>query len=280
MLGARILTVVIGLPAVVAIFLLVPPWGTLILFAALVLGGVYEATSLLYPAFAKSLDVTFEPQVVKRTAWCTALSAAVLFVLAACFPDMALAWCAVGMIVGLSASILCASGVPKAMAYIVGCVFAGLYVAVPVYSWWRLFLYGEQARYLFLVMAMIMASDTGAYFAGRAFGRTKIAPAYSPKKTLEGLVGGLVAGLAGGWCVIAGYGDMQLSPLWLMCAGPLVILAGVIGDLVESVLKRFASVKDSGRIFPGHGGVLDRMDSLLFAGPVLWILLSLRELII
>lgn len=120
----------------------------------------------------------------------------------------------------------------------------------------------EWALYLFLIVA---AADVGAYFAGRRFGRVKLALRVSPGKTWEGLIGGMmlvaVVGLAGAWWF--GVSWQGLLPLVLAVAG-----ISVVGDLGISMLKRSAGLKDTGNLFPGHGGVLDRIDSLLAAIPL------------
>lgn len=120
--------------------------------------------------------------------------------------------------------------------------------------------------YFFLVL---MGSDTGAYFAGRAFGKHKLAPAISPGKTVEGLIGGLVAAAA--FAAIATFSffpelPYQYSvPLAMVMAG-----VGMLGDLAESAMKRGAKTKDAASILPGHGGLLDRLDSLLLNAPILY----------
>ncbi len=122
---------------------------------------------------------------------------------------------------------------------------------------------------LTLLLAIIMTADTLAFAAGSAFGRHKLAPRISPGKTVEGLGGGLVGGVIGA-LVVQRLGLAEV-PVWHAVAlGALVAGAGVLGDLVESLLKRWAGVKDSGSLFPGHGGMLDRLDSLLFGAPVLY----------
>ncbi|AZQ09838.1 phosphatidate cytidylyltransferase [Shewanella khirikhana] len=119
---------------------------------------------------------------------------------------------------------------------------------------------------VFLVMLVVWAADSGAYFAGKALGRTKLAPNVSPAKTIEGLVGGLITTMI----VVAIV--MTLSPqqeMGLVIAVTLfTALASALGDLSESMFKRVANIKDSGTILPGHGGVLDRIDSLTAALPV------------
>lgn len=120
-----------------------------------------------------------------------------------------------------------------------------------------------------LLLAVIVVSDSAQYYCGRAFGRRPLAPTISPKKTVEGAIGGLVFGTAatmiGGQYVFA-------SPFWLLALlGAAISLLGMVGDLFESLLKRSADVKDSSNLIPGHGGVLDRIDSWLFAAPVYYV---------
>jgi len=108
-------------------------------------------------------------------------------------------------------------------------------------------------------LAIVWATDIGAYFAGRAIGGPKLAPVISPNKTWAGLGGGMVAAAIVG-CLIARLGHLPTSTCWL---APLLAVAAQIGDLIESGMKRHAGVKDSGRILPGHGGLLDRIDGML-----------------
>ena len=119
------------------------------------------------------------------------------------------------------------------------------------------------------LLAVVFAGDTGAYYVGKAMGRHKLSPHVSPGKTVEGAAGGLAANLViGGWFKQYWFPELSWG-LWValvLCMG----ILGQVGDLVESVLKRSVIVKDSGRLLPGHGGVLDRIDALLFASPLLY----------
>ena len=123
------------------------------------------------------------------------------------------------------------------------------------------------ALWLLFLTIVTVASDTGAYFVVRSLGRHKLCPAVSPKKTIEGFGGGLVAGVAGGMAVAA-FLLPDISLYRLSLAALVLTCLGVLGDLTESVMKRAMNVKDSGAILPGHGGILDRIDSLLMTAPV------------
>lgn len=122
---------------------------------------------------------------------------------------------------------------------------------------------------------MVFAGDTGAYFAGRTFGRHKLYELISPKKTMEGAVGGLAASILGGW-VTQHLLLPHLSVPEGLVLGAVCGLSGQIGDLAESLFKRATGTKDSGTLLPGHGGILDRVDGVLFAAPILWAWLRLR----
>ncbi|UHQ22008.1 phosphatidate cytidylyltransferase [Lysobacter sp. 5GHs7-4] len=147
---------------------------------------------------------------------------------------------------------------------------AGALSVIP--AWCALaWLHAEQPnghRWLLTALAVVWAADSGAYFAGRTFGRLKLAPRVSPNKTVEGLVGGVLAGVAVGlaFASFAGVQPAQLPAVALVAF--VAVLFSVVGDLFESLLKRHAGVKDSGHLIPGHGGILDRVDGVLAALPV------------
>ncbi|MBW1757018.1 MAG: phosphatidate cytidylyltransferase, partial [Deltaproteobacteria bacterium] len=122
--------------------------------------------------------------------------------------------------------------------------------------------------WVLLTMVLAWGSDTSAYFVGRKFGKTKLAPRISPKKTLEGSAGGLMASVVG--AVIMSFFLPGLGPIDAVALGILAGGAGQAGDLMMSVLKRSSGVKDSGGILPGHGGILDRVDALAFTAPATW----------
>lgn len=127
----------------------------------------------------------------------------------------------------------------------------------------------DGVAWVVLALVVSWAGDTGAYFAGRRFGATPLYPRVSPKKTREGLVGGVAGSVVGvlalRWLALPG-----LDAVDVVVLGAVGCLVGVIGDLAESLLKRSFDVKDSGWILPGHGGILDRIDSLLFVAPFVW----------
>ncbi len=151
-------------------------------------------------------------------------------------------------------------------------LFPSLYLALPIGAMISVRMTRGPAA-LFLLMLTVIVSDTAQYYTGRAFGRTPLAPVISPKKTVEGAAGGFVCGAL---CVaVVGRWWLPIVPVALRVALGLAIVAlGIAGDLFESMLKRSAGTKDSSSLIPGHGGILDRIDALLFAAPVYYVVLK------
>jgi len=129
---------------------------------------------------------------------------------------------------------------------------------------------------IFFLLLVTWASDTGAYYIGTLYGRHRLAPRISPKKTVEGLVGGLISAIiaayAASWWFLP-----ELSGLDCLILATLLTITGLWGDLTESAMKRSVGMKDSGGILPGHGGMLDRLDSLLFTAPVFYYYVSMAS---
>ena len=152
-------------------------------------------------------------------------------------------------------------------------MLAPLYIGLPLGALAAIHAAAGREAVVTLVVA-VAASDSFQYYSGRTFGRRPLAPALSPKKTIEGAIGGfLLAPLV--LVAIAHWWLPRVPPLTVWIVGLGMVLAGIAGDLFESALKRAAGVKDSGTLIPGHGGVLDRIDALLFATPLFYLLVWL-----
>ena len=145
--------------------------------------------------------------------------------------------------------------------------------------------YGHGAFYIFIVIMASWVADCGAYFAGSFFGKHKLCPRLSPKKTIEGVFGGfflnilamLVYGICYNWIFYGG--ALSISYLSLVLIGLICTVISIIGDLTFSMIKRCFSIKDYGHIIPGHGGLLDRFDSVIFVAPFLYFFLQLLPII-
>jgi phosphatidate cytidylyltransferase len=234
----------------------------LIVEAALVGAAVWELTTL---ARAGDLDVPFWPALAAALLAFGVIGSANLGALL----DVALmsALLAVGL-----ASLGSWRGGANALASVSASLFPAIYIGLPVGALAAVRTFAG-ARVLFLLMLTVMVSDTAQYYTGRAFGTRPLAPAISPKKTVEGAIGGFVFGTAvfavvGAWWVPGMPGVLRVG------LGLAVVALGIAGDLFESMLKRSAGVKDSSSLIPGHGGILDRIDALLFAAPVYYVVLK------
>ena len=148
-------------------------------------------------------------------------------------------------------------------------LFPIVYIGLPLGALAAVRVLGGREAVL-LMMATIVISDSAQYYTGRALGRRPLAPTISPKKTVEGAVGGLVFGTLA-FAVGARFVFGAAPALLVALVGVSIAALGIVGDLFESLLKRSAGLKDSGTLIPGHGGVLDRIDSWLFAAPVYYV---------
>jgi phosphatidate cytidylyltransferase len=187
------------------------------------------------------------------------------------------------LIVAGAAAIARGRPAPGALADAAATLFAPVYIGLPLGALAALRdvigayavrsdfrgAFGDGRVVVLLLLAVIVVSDSAQYYTGRAFGRRPLSPAISPKKTVEGAIGGVVFGTLA--MAAAGHFVFR-SPLWmLVLVGAALSLLGIVGDLFESLLKRSAGVKDSSNLIPGHGGVLDRIDSWLFAAPLYYV---------
>jgi phosphatidate cytidylyltransferase len=229
--------------------------------AVLAILSVREVVSL---AAASGLEVTTFPVMVS-----TLLTAGVVGMESSYALDVAM----MAALVAIGLSTLGSwRGGAAALATVSTALFPGLYIGLPIGALVAVRAFaGPQV--LFLLMLTVMVSDTAQYYSGRAFSRRPLAPAISPKKTIEGAIGGFVCGTllfvaAGAWWVPG------MPVLFRTVLGLAIVALGIAGDLFESMLKRSAGVKDSSSLIPGHGGVLDRIDALLFAAPVFYIVLK------
>lgn len=265
-LPRRVATAAVALPLLLAALFLGPPWLIVAILAAAVLLGMWEYMAMMA---ARGLPAEPVSGALVLAAVFTQVSygwpAPALWPAAALLAMGGLLWQKGDFAVRVGAAALTLLGA----AYLggLGGGMAGLALIPPLERGpWR----------LVLLMAIIMVADTAAYFAGRALGRHKLAPSISPGKTWEGAAAGLGGGVLGALAVRA-LGLPELPVAHAAALGILVAAAGIAGDLAESLLKRWAGVKDSGRIFPGHGGMLDRLDSLLFGAPVLYYYFNLAR---
>ena len=252
MLKQRVITAVLALIVLLAVLFLLPGVVAQLVIAALMTVAAWEWSGFVTPG-ENTLRVTYAASLAL-------MGAALLWYL----PDRRSLYWVEGIAVAwwLAAFLwlfFYPTGIPKALA-----LLAGALVIVP--SWLALdFLYGQHALVLLAMLAIVWAADIGAYFAGKFFGRVKLAPAVSPGKTWEGAIGGMFAVLA---LALAYSTTLDLEALAVVPLCLAIAVVSIVGDLTVSMFKRSAGVKDSGHFFPGHGGVLDRIDSVTAAAPL------------
>lgn len=267
-LAQRVVTALVLVPSVLAALFLLPPLGWALFSLAFVLGAAYEwarlvgltprgALAYVGGTFLIAASLLLAVSDGFATGWAPAIA------LVAC-GGATLFW---GLVAPPWLAFGSTTTQPLPMAIVGWIVLIGVWVALAE-------LRARSPWLVLAAMAIVWIADTAAYFAGRAFGRHKLAPSISPGKTWEGVLGALLAVTVYALALApfsrnVGYGGPWHAGalvLWIVFALSLVALS-IVGDLYESMLKRHAGVKDSGALLPGHGGVLDRVDALLAAMP-------------
>ena len=264
--GQRVITAVIAIPVVLAFVWLSGWWGFTVAILAAILS-VYELHNMM-------VHEGYHPLI-----WMS-FALSILFLLAAMLPQQRL----ILLEVGLSAALLVTLPLLFIRKKLDGAMVDwSLTLAIPVYLGWPLSVFlllrGFQGGitpgfwWVLTVFLGVWGFDSGAFFSGHFFGNHKLAPAISPAKTWEGVAGGLVLSIAAALL----FTTWPLSVPWYLAIllGILIGIAATLGDLAESLIKRQTHVKDSGQFMPGHGGILDRIDSLLFAVIVVFIFAQL-----
>ena len=253
----RVISALVLLPAVLGVIWFLPPIATLVLALAAALLAVLE-----YAQLARALGAD-----VPRTLTAAGVLAAVASTGMAVAP-LEVVLMSASIVIGLLAVSSGAPG-PGALRDTAAALFPMLYIGLPLGAIVAVRAYAGREAVL-LLLATIVVSDSAQYYTGRAFGRTKLAPAISPKKTREGAIGGVIFGTLA-MTIGALFVFPAAQPVLVALAAGAIVGLGMAGDLFESLLKRSAGVKDSGALIPGHGGVLDRIDSWLFAAPVYYV---------
>ena len=255
----RVLSAVVLLAIVIGTVWFLPPVATLVLAAVAAAGAFYE-----YAEIGAALGVRI-PRVV-----CGAAVVAVC-VLVGLGAPVVIALLSALVIVGALAVAAGRPG-PDVLLNAAAAILPLVYIGVPLGALAEIRMAAGREAVLLLAVVIIV-SDSAQYYTGRALGRRPLAPAISPKKTVEGAIGGMLFATAA--FAIGARWQFPAMPLpVLVLGGAVLAAAGIVGDLFESLLKRSAGVKDSSHLIPGHGGVLDRIDSWLFAAPVFYVFLN------
>jgi len=262
MLKHRVITAAVGVPLVVVAIWFGDLWFTILIGAA-ALAGTYEFYHMA------NLDRR-EPLIYLGLLWALAL------VLSPHYHDGSSDVLPLVITVTMLISLICLLRRPSretAFRNWAWVIVGALYVGWMLSYWLNLRGLEDGRNWVFLVMLTTFANDTGAFFIGRAKGKRRLTPAISPSKTWEGALGGLICAILA--AIVITMVLNQISPFtfkyWqIILLGFLVGLFAQLGDLVESLLKRNMGVKESGNLLPGHGGILDRFDSLIFVGAVVY----------
>jgi phosphatidate cytidylyltransferase len=251
----RVVTAIILIAVLLVVFFALPGEAAVVLIAAFVAAGAWEWAGFAGPSSTGA-----------RALYTGLVILCVLGVLGLRIAGLPTAWLVWAGMVWWGLAFILVLRFPLKISALTTAI-CGFLVLLPVWAACLALLASPAAgpALLLFALAVVWAADVGAYFAGRRFGRVKLAPAVSPGKTWEGVLGGLLAALLVAWCGswLLGMSSGLMLPVALSLA-----LISVLGDLTVSLFKRNAGLKDSGSLFPGHGGVLDRVDGVSSAVPL------------
>ena len=277
----RILVAVVGIPFLLAVLVVAPPWATMALLCGLCLIAAHEFLSAVC-----GREKT-------RRWWGLAGILAIFTVIAVWWSDGSFAGTGIqtvapllpaAMIVLTFVVMIAEHGRAEELSLrdVCAILLAGAAIPLALSCLLRLRQLDLGSGLVLIPLVAAFSSDTMALFTGMALGKHKLAPLVSPNKTVEGSLGGLVGGMVGMVIFRIIYflcTEVQLQVLWCVVLGLVGAAIGQLGDLVFSAVKREFGIKDYGRLLPGHGGVLDRFDSVIFAAPVLWLIISRIHLV-
>ncbi len=257
MLKQRVLTALALVAVLLVVMLGLPPIATVLLITLLVLVGAWEWAAFIGNG-SNSARVAFTLAIGLSLAGCFYLYANVPGTVHVVMTAAMVWWMVAFFWVCLAPARVhpLAAGLAGLLA-LVPCWLALAYVTLTTQS----------TSWVLFTLALVWAADTGAFFAGRWFGRVPLAPRVSPKKTWEGVFGGMLASALVAWVAGRYLFSVDVWPFVVTCIA--VAALSIVGDLTESMLKRAVGLKDSGTVFPGHGGMLDRIDSVTAAAPAL-----------
>ena len=276
----RILVAVVGIPLLLAVLCWAPDWATALLLAALSVIAAHELLTAVCGA-EKAKRWTALPAVTG------ALVIAAVYFSGEHYADSpagtVLRWLIAAAVLALLLASVLTYGRPSALVLQDVCVMAvaGLVIPWAFSCMLQLRMLPHGAGMVLMPLVAAFCSDSAALFTGMACGRHKMAPLVSPHKTVEGALGGIAGGVVGMVIFRIVFYFCTLVPLhigWCVVIGLAGALMGELGDLSFSVIKRQVGIKDYGRLLPGHGGVLDRFDSVLFATPMIWMIVCTVQL--
>ena len=267
----RILFTVVGIPLLLAVLLVLPPFATAILIAAMSVIAVYELLWRTGLGKHVGLIIVSSAMAVVISLWCAGHMGG-LEVLIGLWTYMMILVC-----------LMIASHAKLRIEAVAVAVIGGVLIPLALSSWTRILMMDNGRYYILIPLVLCFGTDSAAYFVGCAIGKHKMAPIISPKKSWEGAVGGVLGGILLMFLytlVLDRCFHMEVRYAACILYGIMGAFTCVIGDLAFSVIKRQTGIKDYGNLLPGHGGILDRFDSMTFVAPLSEALLLLLPLII